>query len=234
MDPQSVQRTCRFRDSPQCRWSRHRHYRETGAGPGAASWIAPRRQRRSLAAHRSATFVTLRCPRMERPKSQRVSFWMMKTKFSSGREERLSNDLTPPVWFKSQIEGARAFAKRLSARWQQGGRQLLADLRRPARRIARSKPAGQILILTASKVVSISPKRAPALGQQRYLPKVSCTAVQQGELVEAQTLMEKSSTPRKHRRVAARASHSADQCEPWTCPDRRVRLGAGLALSESP
>jgi hypothetical protein len=45
----------------------------------------------------------------------------------------------------------------------------MADLRRPARGIARSKPAGQILILNVSKVASISPSGAPALGQNRPL-----------------------------------------------------------------
>lgn len=47
------------------------------------------------------------------------------------------------------------------------GRLQLADLRRPARRIARSKPAGQILIFNVSKVASTSPTGAPALGHQR-------------------------------------------------------------------
>jgi len=42
----------------------------------------------------------------------------------------------------------------------------MADLRRPARRIARSKPAGQILIFNVSKVASTSPTGAPALGQK--------------------------------------------------------------------
>jgi hypothetical protein len=44
---------------------------------------------------------------------------------------------------------------------------LMADLRRPARRIARSKPAGQILILNVSKVAAISPTGAPALGHKQ-------------------------------------------------------------------
>ena len=49
------------------------------------------------------------------------------------------------------------------------GRLQLADLRRPARRIARSKPAGQILIFNVSKVASPSPTGAPALGQERSI-----------------------------------------------------------------
>jgi hypothetical protein len=43
----------------------------------------------------------------------------------------------------------------------------MADLRRPPCRIARSEPAGQILILNVSKVPSISPTGAPALGHKR-------------------------------------------------------------------
>jgi len=46
----------------------------------------------------------------------------------------------------------------------------MADLRRPTRRIARPKPAGQILILNVSKVASISLTGAPAFGHNRPFP----------------------------------------------------------------
>lgn len=57
-----------------------------------------------------------------------------------------------------------------------GQRQEVADLRRPARRIARSKPAGQILIFNVSKVASTSPTGAPALGHNRLFAKGSLLA----------------------------------------------------------
>jgi hypothetical protein len=56
----------------------------------------------------------------------------------------------------------------------------MADLRQPARRIARSKPAGQILIFNVSKVASTSPTGAPALGQFLSFTEVGFGAVHFG------------------------------------------------------
>jgi len=63
----------------------------------------------------------------------------------------------------------------------------MADLRRPACRIARSKPAGQILILNVSKVASISPTGAPALGHQESLVTGSFRATQLAMLAPSAT-----------------------------------------------